>query len=590
MKFCTECGSPLNGSTNFCPNCGCNLKNITTKTENNTMDIEYLGNQDESDSSINTKKSNQNTLTNSGTLVLDKNDIQNAINANNEETFDEIDEYIPDSSQLKENYTSDSPSTYSDEKYDDDYDDGYIDDDGYYDDDEYYDDEDGYVSEEEYPEDSKQKIADIKNSLTDKLGFLKNKKNRTIAIAVAAIIGVLAVSTFTYKQMNSPNRVATKFEKAIDNKDAKALSKIAASVNTDLEITEESVQPFIDYCSENSSYSSDIKNKIKEQVKNPASLSNGESQSDAVVLAKSGGLLNKAVISIKPLNLNIESTGKGATVTVSGKNLGTISEANKEQKIGPVVPGKHKLVGSFDSSFAGTVSEESDVNLIAQTTDVFPLFKNNKSVQIKGNDPEAIIYIDGKSSNIKVKDAENFFPVTEETELYAVGDKDGKKQESPKVKVKKQKYIQLNTNGKASVDSSVDLESGDGTPIMTNTNANAMLNVNYRALIDSTLTAVTAKDPSLLYDHILKDSNLIDDVKDFVEEYHEDGKTLYLKDYNYTNVKFNKDLTKGTFDSTEIYNIQGTDNKPTTKTFKYVYEFEYNKSLNKYQFTNRNER
>lgn len=567
MKFCTECGSPLNGSTNFCPNCGCNLKNITKNNENNDT-------------------ISKNTLTNTGTLILDKDVIQNEINSNLENDFDQKDEYIPDSSEIRNDYIPQSEDIHNDE-----YDNGYYDDE-YYDDeyyeDEYYDDE--YYDNEDISEQSEttnNKETSIQNLLNEKLDFLKDKRNKTIAIAVAAIIIVGVIFPFTYKQINSPSKIASKFEKAIDNKDAKALAKISDSVNGDLEITEETVQPFIDYCSENTDYTENIKKQILEQSKKPAKLSDGESQTDAVVLAESGGLFNRAVISIKPLVVNIESAAKGATVSISGKNLGTISDANVSQKFGPIVPGKHKLVGSFESSFAGNITEESDLDLIIQSEDSYPLFNDHKSVNIKGNDPEAIIYVDGKSSNIKIRDAESFFPVTEKTELYAIGDKDGKKLESPKIKVKKQKYIQLNTNGKASVDSDIDFES-NGTPIMNRTVAEGLLKNSAQSFFNKIPNAVNNNDPTLLGDYIIKGSDLEDDIKDFIENHNEDGNRLSISGFKYT-FKFNGDLSAGTLNANESYNVQSSNGESKTENFKYIYDFKYNKNLNSYQFSSRRE-
>lgn len=581
MKFCTKCGADLSGSKNFCPNCGYDLRTVESKN-NDSVDIEYIGNQDEDVPQKNNSSNKSKTLTNQGTLVLDKNDIQSALDNKNdymEKEYQFEDENI-------DNSTSDNNSNepYIEEVYDD----GYIDD-GYYENNEYYDDEyyDEPTNDNEYYDDSSNSNYSknnntLKNNL-NKVDFLKDKKNQLIIGIIVGILVIFGISTFTYGKINSPEKVVSKFEKAIDNNDSKSLAKIADCYDENLEINEESLQPFIDYCSSNPEYASNIKDNLKSQIKNPSSLKDASSQSDAIALAETGGIFNKAVISIKPMTMTVKSDAKGASVSISGKDYGTINEVDKEVQISPIVPGKHKITASFNSDFAN-VTEDSEVDIITDDSDTVSLFTKYKAVQIKGNDTNAIVFLDGKSTGMTIKDATNFFPVTESSELYAEIEKDGKTLQSPKVKVKKQKYIQLNVNGKASSNSDDETSESGADPIMNKTIAEQKLKELIKMFVEKIPTAVSANDPSLLWDYITKDGDVNKEIKSLIKKYSKDNNTLSYQNHSFS-FNFNPDLASGTVNLKTTYLIIDKDGKRETKNINNTYSFEYDESSQNYKFT-----
>ena len=142
------------------------------------------------------------------------------------------------------------------------------------------------------------------------------------------------------------------------------------------------------------------------------------------------GLFDTFEFSIVPLEVEIYSPIQDVNITIDNVSITTKKEEDY-QSVGEFLPGEYKYSYSYEKGYV-PVKGEGTVNITAQDskkTQINLDFDNWTDVDLYSDVKDAVLYVDGKSTEKTVEEINTLFPViyNDSVEIYAVGkDEDGK--------------------------------------------------------------------------------------------------------------------------------------------------------------------
>lgn len=199
---------------------------------------------------------------------------------------------------------------------------------------------------------------------------MSSKTKRLFIIGGAAVI-LLFSGYKVGEALTSETRLIEKYEKALNENDAKAVANLLSSNDKKVEINEESVKGLLKYFKENPEEIRDSIDELVTQSKvlktdNPMTdlefedLMNEFAGDSLVNLEKDGKFLfyDKYELNIDPVYLELGTNYKDTSLFVDGKEVGKADRPEYEATYGPFLPGYHKIEAKLKTDFIDLAVEE----------------------------------------------------------------------------------------------------------------------------------------------------------------------------------------------------------------------------------------
>ena len=202
--------------------------------------------------------------------------------------------------------------------------------------------------------------------------MLSHKKSPLLIVSLIIILFALLFGSLYY--IKSPfwdkDALVDEVVSALEDKDARQLSRVLTSSNEDLVINEQNTKILMDYLQKNPEYTQSLLTVLHEQSRyydNEESSTNGKSRSRIegfLTLKKqtNSWLPDSYSIEIDPVYLTIHTNSKHATLLVNGEQVVKSDEAVYKKKIGPLLPGEYKVEANLETKDEN-INEQKKVTL-----------------------------------------------------------------------------------------------------------------------------------------------------------------------------------------------------------------------------------
>ena len=213
-----------------------------------------------------------------------------------------------------------------------------------------------------------------------------NKKKIIIPLCV---ILVFFLGNFIGDATHKEDVFIKNIERALERGKTGTILK-AIKVEGDIELTKNDIKPLIKFYKEDSA-------RVKTLID---SLRRGNGAYSLKLCIDEGKIFNKYYLELELQDMKLTSNFQGSNVLVNGVDKGTIGE-DGSIVVNNMVPGVYNIEIEKESDY-GNIKEKSEITLLSNNNFDIPLEAN--LVTIDSNFNYGIVYINGKSSNIMVKD------------------------------------------------------------------------------------------------------------------------------------------------------------------------------------------
>lgn len=279
------------------------------------------------------------------------------------------------------------------------------------------------------------------NKSKDKLKLHSGSKNVIIS---TVIIMVLFVGCFIIgNNLSKPSKTISKFEKAVNLDDKKALSKILYSKDSKLEMSEGNAEFLLNYFKEDPLFLHQLIKDLNEDSLKFESFRKGneinpKNDARAIRLGYVGKrflVFPKYKIIVRPAFIEVKTELKDVEFSLNSVKVGKSDKDNYSIELGPFMPGKYELLASYKGSYVD-LENTYNVDFIKRDNGKTSIkaLGNSKNIRVTSEYEHADIFVNNKETGVKVKDAVSFGPVSPDTSLYAVVTLDGKRVKSEEVK------------------------------------------------------------------------------------------------------------------------------------------------------------
>lgn len=246
------------------------------------------------------------------------------------------------------------------------------------------------------------------------LPLLASKRSKILAgIGVVIVLAIIS-SYFILKSIYKPTRLAENFILAVTNQDAKEVAQLLNSKQSDVKVDEKSAKQLIEYYQNNPSEFSELKKKLTEDALLYENGSFPEQTSTDIALSKVGKIwLLFDRYALIPRNLYIVvSANRNSSIYIDGKKVEDIKE-DEERTFGPYLPINHKVQAEYKGEYTNVKQEETvSPNDEEEENKVYVEFDlTGDYVYIYSNNDNAVLFVNGKSTGLKIADLEEFGPV-----------------------------------------------------------------------------------------------------------------------------------------------------------------------------------
>ena len=397
------------------------------------------------------------------------------------------------------------------------------------------------------------------NSIIEKV----KKVDRKILGCIAALIMIISVGLFIYTRPESAESIVNKFETAIIAEDLGKLKSLVKSKDKRLEVTETNLKGIIEHYKANpSNLNTDIDYLVNYSL-------DYKYADYPIQLVKEKKLLKeKYYIALEPRYIKLDSYNDNIKIDlVNGDDI--IQEDLKEGEIGPFMPGEYQFVvtGTHEFSnykyiqdvdlFYGDVVNYLDINA--------EIYENN----IVSEYSDAIIYIDGKSTEKTASQLGEITALKYGTKIYGVIKHDGKEIKSN----------QETVSGSGEINLEFDY-------ILPPTEQVAKEGISeiIGEYLENFAYAVNNGDISYIEDYIEYDSSLYNEQKKNVPATYDRGIREYYVEHKIIDIQYNEETKKGTLKVKEVYEIEKEDSL-NEKEFENEYTFIYDEKDQSYKLT-----
>lgn len=257
------------------------------------------------------------------------------------------------------------------------------------------------------------------------------KIDKRVIIAIAAIVAVVILGfgiKATLSSLYSPKRTVKKFVQAVESDNNHKLKSLLYSSNPAIEITDEAVDALIKAFKEQvylfTDASAMLNNDIFQSYKlvtEGSSVLLDSNELFALTIKNDNFLFTKYAIMVKPIAINVSSNVPNSKVFINEEEVGLAKEGNQSNLIGCYIPGIYKVTLKAKDLFNNEIIDTKEILAIDNNTGCTTnFFEDYNNVYISSNVPDAKILINGKATNISIKESNNGFgPITSKDILTA---------------------------------------------------------------------------------------------------------------------------------------------------------------------------
>ncbi|WP_191991869.1 zinc ribbon domain-containing protein [Bacillus aerolatus] len=235
-------------------------------------------------------------------------------------------------------------------------------------------------------------------------------------IAVALLLIVVTVAGWKIAEsMNKPLKVVKEFEKAVDKNNAKQMAKLLNSGQDEMEVDEEAAAQLLKFYQEDPSALAETKENLRmeaKKIENDELFSKKEAGLLSIVEAgKAWGMVPKYGLDFQPVYFKVSANRKGAALKIDGRDEGKLQE-DEAKTFGPYLPIPHELEASSKGEYA-TVEDKREIDPQEENNHKIEMEFDlrGSTVQLSSNYDEAIVFINGKSTNKTVTALAEIGPV-----------------------------------------------------------------------------------------------------------------------------------------------------------------------------------
>ncbi|MGH4123101.1 MAG: zinc ribbon domain-containing protein [Clostridium sp.] len=405
--------------------------------------------------------------------------------------------------------------------------------------------------------------------------FKVSKKSKIAMVLIAILIITVIAVVKVGNSLSDPNRLVTRFEKAVASNNVSDLATIMYSTDSRLKIDSKSITPLLSYFKSNPSYFNDVIQKLKEDALTPKDINSlSIASSNTLTLASKGKtffIFPNYKISIKPSFIDITTTVKDVTFSINNTQIGKSDTDKSTKQFGPYIPGTYSVLANYKGKYI-TLSKPYPVDLVSTSNGISKLnvFDDMTYLNISSDYSDAQIFVDGKNVNVKVKDANAFGPIDSSTKIYATYVNAGKT-------LKSEEYSASN--------GTVDLHLSFQHSKDAQSNVENQLKDLLRYYTSYFTEAVNTNNVSLINPYVASGSSLYKEQQLYIPKTFAAGIKESIISADITDYSISDDSKSGSVTASEVYTIVAKDGTSSNKSFKYVYKFLYNDSTSSYQFT-----
>lgn len=277
------------------------------------------------------------------------------------------------------------------------------------------------------------------------------KINKVIIISIISIILALGFIFFLIgKSQTNVNSVIKNFQSGVATRDISKIKECVSSDDVKLDLSDENLNVLIEYINSNPSYFNEVISDLQKQKEkldiNDSALANNSKYT--FYLSPSNKFLlffTKYKISINSFYINVAVKYKDADVSLNNKSICKSDSDNFNTEIGPLVPGKYKIKASYKGNYV-TCNDMKEVDVVKNSEDnkaSISLLDNLKYIDITSDEPDTKLFSNEKDTGIIINETLKYGPVTPDTKVLGMINKDGKPFRSNEVTVGNNSAINL---------------------------------------------------------------------------------------------------------------------------------------------------
>ena len=273
--------------------------------------------------------------------------------------------------------------------------------------------------------------------------FLNKKRFWILAIIIVILLAALFTGYKIYDSKNHPSKIVQEFEKAIDQEDSKKVVQLLNSGQDEIEVKENDVKMLFNYYEAHPDIYADTIQILREEAV-------ALEDNDMMVTKKKKNvflnlvetenkwlLFNQYGLSFKPVYFKITVNQPEVSVTLNDQKQVAIKKDEKKT-LGPLLPIEHEIIGTYKGKYGSATVKESIVpSDYDEKTITVELDVTGNEVSLSSNYEDAIVFINGESTEKTVNDLSTFGPVLTDgtVKIHAEVTQEGHKLKSKEVAV-----------------------------------------------------------------------------------------------------------------------------------------------------------
>lgn len=198
------------------------------------------------------------------------------------------------------------------------------------------------------------------------------------------------------------NYTINNFEKALTNNNAKEISKYLIFNDTNIKLTEDNIQPFLEYLNSGDNR----KKNLIDYLKTPEAQGDGEMAKMRFIKK---GLLKYWKIELKPVYISFSTSFKDTKIFINNNLYSTSNEDGYSENLGPFIPGKYNIKVLLSNEY-GSSEVDKPIQLLYGLVP-FSLSPPATKLSIQSNFTDSEVFINEKSTNLSVNEFKNIGPI-----------------------------------------------------------------------------------------------------------------------------------------------------------------------------------
>ena len=370
------------------------------------------------------------------------------------------------------------------------------------------------------------------------------KKKKLLIVSLVVMVA-LAFGIHKYlENLYSPEALVSSLTEAIEEKDVDSAKKVLDFIAFDKDFSDKEIKSYLTYLN---NYKEEIGEEIKFSLREPessgefptVSVDNNELL-QVVKGKKKFGIYQQYKVEVKPFNLVVSSNLENVTVEISGKKE-KMNEDSKTFK--KMLPMDMKIKGTYKGAYTELETEASlDSSEFYRNVMEVDLEFDAEYVDVYSNEYDATLFVNGKSTGLKIDDIYNFGPVKTDGSMVLHAevktDKGTIKTNEVKIVSEDDVYLEFDES---------ELYPSEEEETSTN---------------DAVATSEATKDElqSFISDYLSYGTSVINEGGfSVVESFHHPDRKSYDESKEYIDYLYEKDITE-TLISVELVDYEVTDN------------------------------